>query len=87
MPSPAQIKARKAFVKKYAGKKKLKAYQKQKDTRGEKSKALEKKMADRIKGGGQGGSKEEFNAIFRARMKETKDPVVRKALRSLMFKP
>ena len=84
MASAKQIKARKAFVKKYA----------KKGKRGKSSKKLEKQYVQKIKKEGMGkyGDKnqkireKELNAIFRARIRETNDPVVKKALRGLMFK-
>ena len=58
------------------------------------SKQLETKLATKLKSGkpekfgdkNQKAREKEFNAIFRARIRESNDPVVKKALRSLMFK-
>jgi len=102
MASPAQIKARKAFVKNFAKKgkkvdpKKLKKVKASIKGYRKDSKYLQKKLEERVKregGVGTYGDKNqkrderELNAILRARMRETDDPVVKKALKSLMFKP
>ena len=86
MPSKAQIKARKLF----ALRSKRGDFRKGKKS----SKKLEKQYVQKIKKEGMGkyGDKnqkireKELNAIFRARIRETNDPVVKKALRGLMFK-
>ena len=83
MPSAKQIAWRKKFAKMAKSGKFKKS-----------SKQLETKLATKLKSKGLGefGDKnqkareKELNAIFRARIRESNDPVVKKALRSLMFK-
>mgnify|MGYP003662814705 CR=1 FL=1 len=91
MASAKQIAWRKKFAKLY-GKKKTGSKSKVKAKKS--SKELQAKLEARVKregGVGVYGDKNqkrderELNAILRARMRETKDPVVKKALRSLMF--
>ena len=86
MASAKQI----AWRKKFARMSKAGKFKKSKKS----SKQLQKKLVSRVKREGYGtyGDKDqkarekELNAIFRARIRETNDPVVKKALRSLMFK-
>ena len=83
MASKAQI----AWRKKFARMSKAGKFKKS-------SKKLEKQYVQKIKKEGMGkyGDKnqkireKELNAIFRARIRESNDPVVKKALRNLMFK-
>ena len=73
----------------------MKAIAKSKKTKSKKSsKQLEKQLVMKVKREGvkvygdknQKAREKELNAIFRARIRESNDPVVKKALRSLMFK-
>ena len=79
MASAKQIAWRKKFAQKYGKKGSKKKIVKDFGT-------LEKKMEDRIKAGGKGGTKSELNAIIRAKINATDDPVIKKALKHLMFK-
>ena len=86
MASAKQI----AWRKKFARMSKAGKFKKSKKS----SKQLEKKLATKLKSGkpekygdkNQKAREKELNAIFRARIRESNDPVVKKALRSLMFK-